>query len=47
MVPIYRTSMQTLRHVYFVIIAEYLDVVECLSGGTGSLMRNVCTEFGI
>ena len=46
-VPIYHTSMKTLRHVYFAIIANYLDVIESLHGVNGSSIRNICTEFGI
>ena len=44
MVPIYHTSAQILRHAYFSIIADYLDVVEILHGVTGSSILNVCTE---
>ena len=45
MVPIYHTSVHTLRHVYFYIIADYLSVVNILHGITGSLIQNVCTAF--
>ena len=47
MVPIYHTSGQTLRHIYFSIIAYYPKVVNSLHGVNGSLIRNVLTEFGI
>ena len=46
-VPIYHTYAQTLRHIYFSIVSDYLDVVDSLHGVTGYLMRNVCTNFGI
>ena len=43
-VPIYHTSSQTLRHVYFAIISDYLDIVKFLHGVTGSSIRNIRTE---
>ena len=47
LIPIYHTSAQNLRHIYFDIITYYLDVVESLPGVTRSSIQNVCTEFGI
>ena len=46
-IPIYHTPAQTLRYVYFAIIAYYFDTVELLHGVTGSLILNVCTQVGI
>ena len=34
-------------HVYFAIMADYIDIVESLHGVTRSLIQNICTEFGI
>ena len=47
MVPIYHTSEQIFRYVYFSILENYLDFVDRFPGATGSLIQNVCTKFGI
>ena len=47
MVPIYHTSAQSLRYIYFIIIPDYLDFFKSFLGLTGYLIRNVCAEFGI
>ena len=46
-VPIYHTSEHNLRHVYFAIIADYLELVKSLPGVTISSIRNLSTEFKI
>ena len=47
MVPIWHMSEQTLRHVYFAVIEDYINIVKILHGLTGSLIRNIYTDFGI
>ena len=47
MVTIYHMSAQSLRYVYFSIIAYYLNVIKSLLGVTISPILNVCSEFGI
>ena len=46
-VPIYHTSEQALRHIYFATIEANLNVFKILHGVTGSSIRNACSEFGI
>ena len=47
MVPICHTSAQSLGYIYFSNIVDYFDFAKSLLGVTGSLIRNLCTEFGI
>ena len=47
MVSIYHTSAQSFRHVYFSIIADYLDILKSLLGVTRSLNQNVGADFGM
>ena len=38
--------VQTLRHVYFSIIEDYLYAVKIFLGVTGTSILDLCTEFG-
>ena len=47
LVPIQKTSVQSLGCVYFYIIACYLNILKRFLGVTRSTTRNICAEFGI